>query len=127
MSEEQAKEQVNPLTLILFTGIASLVAKQKEALDAGKSPLDITDQEAFIAFGEGVKSAIKEINYGLYALSPQQEKFLHVIEQAKKDIRDSGKEDELELKLVSVPKRGSNVILDATGRPAVKDGLITLK
>lgn len=127
MSDQDNKEQFNPLTLILFTGIASLVAKQREYQDAGKSALDVPEQEAFIAFGEGIKAAIKEINYGLYALSPQQERFLNVIEKAKKDIIQSGKSDELELKVVAVPKRGSNVILDATGQPAVKEGLIVLK
>ena len=121
-TEEQQPLELSPVEFILMNGIGALddfTAKNPEVAD----PI-----ERLKAFGAGVKSALNQTKMGLYALTPEEVKWLFTISKAKEEIHRTGQQDKLMIRLSIVEKPGEKVLLDAAGKPAMaKGGIITLK
>ena len=115
--EEPAKKEITatPIVHLVLSGINSTL----EFLNGQKE--QVGPEKVFEAFASGVKAAVAKVGYGLHALSPKQEKYLAVLDTAQRQIEAAGKQDELELKLIAVPKRVEGGLVGADGKPLTKD------
>lgn len=113
-----AKDE-QPIDKILKSGSQAILDwLEAELQDQDEITLEIINQ----VLTEGVMKGIKEINFGLHALSPQDEKTMLIIQQARQQIPG-----DFELKVVAVPKQKDGKILDPhTNRPASKDSKIIM-
>lgn len=119
---KEVKVTAPPMFHLIMAGISALLQFMNEQEE--KTP--IPPEQIFTSFAEGVRMAVPKVGYGLHALAPKQEKFLAVLERAQQDILAAGKENEIELKLIAVPKRVEGGLVDVNGQPLTKEPKLVL-
>jgi len=99
--------ETSPIEDLLEAGLAKVIDKT----NAQTPLLELKD-----LFIQGITEKIEEINFGLYALSPQEEKMLFVFRHALEN-----KPPGTKLKLIAVGEANEAGLVDAGGKPLSKE------